>query len=119
MRISTSKTVTVWSSMTTRIGPIKPPRALIREWINESGLDQQVIADRMGCTPGTLSKLINGGMKRTDEWLARITHALDIKFLDIYRDPKRPEPEDLLRDVPDKKREAIIEVIKILVRKPV
>ena len=103
--------------MIVRIGPIKPPHVFIREWIDHSGLDQQIIADRMGCAPGTLSKLINGGMKLTNEWIARIANALDVSFLDLFHHPDRPTSEDLLRDVPDEKREEIVGVIKLLTTK--
>lgn len=100
--------------MTPRIGPKRPYRLYIREWIKEKNLTQKQVAERMECEEGTLSKLINGKMGRTDDWLASIAHALDIDVEHLFRDPKRPTQQDLLDGVSDEKRDEIIRVIRAM-----
>lgn len=100
--------------MVTRIYPRRPPKLYISEWIASRGLDQEQVAERMECAPGTLSKIVNGRMKATVEWLARIAEALDIEVQDLFHDPARPTQEDLLRDVPAADQERIIRAIRAL-----
>lgn len=102
------------SGMVTRIGPKRPFQLFIKEWIEFKQLDQQRVAERMGCEPGTLSKLISGKMRRTDEWLAAIAYALDIDVVDLFRDPERPSPADLLRDISPEDQERVVRVIRAM-----
>lgn len=90
-----------------RIGSKKPPRLFIREWIDHKRLDQKRIAERMDVQEGTVSKLLNGQMRMTMEWLSGFAEALDVEFMDLYRDPARPTQNELLsRLPPDKRRQA-------------
>lgn len=98
--------------MVERIGPRRPFQLFIKEWIERKGLDQKRVAERIGCEPGTLSKLISGRMRRTDEWLAAIAYALDIEVSDLFRDPKQPTPDDLLRGLTDDQRKTVVQMIK-------
>jgi transcriptional regulator with XRE-family HTH domain len=100
--------------MVTRIGPRRPFRLYIREWIEHKELEQKQVAERMGCEPGTLSKLISGKMRRTDEWLAAIAYALDIDVERLFQDPNLPTQEDLLRGLPEEKRKEVTRVIRVL-----
>lgn len=105
------------AGMVERIGPKRPYRLFIREWIEHRGLDQKRVAERMECEPGTVSKLISGKMKRTDEWLAAIAYALECDVPDLYRDPNAPTQEDLLRDLPPEDRERAIRILRALAGK--
>lgn len=100
--------------MVTRIYPRRPPKLYISEWISYRGLNQEQVADRMDCAPGTMSKLVKGHMKATVEWLARIADALDIEVQDLFHDPRKPTQQDLLRDVPAAEQERIIKAIRAL-----
>lgn len=100
--------------MVNGIGPTRPFRLYIREWILYKDLDQQRVAERMGCEPGTLSKLISGKMRRTDEWLARVAYALDIDVDQLFRDPHAPTQADLLRGQPPERQAEIIRVIRAM-----
>lgn len=100
-------------AMVTRIGKRRPFQLFIKEWIEHKTLDQDQVAARIGCSPGTLSKLISGKMRRTDEWLAAIAYALgdDVDVTDLFRHPKTPRPEDLLKGLPEDERERVIRMI--------
>lgn len=102
--------------MITRIGPRRPYRLYLAEWIEAKGLTQDQIADRMDCSPGTVSKLVTGKMKQTPEWLAAIAYALgpDVEVQDLFRHPASPSQDDLLRGVPEHERDRIIRVIRTL-----
>ncbi len=82
--------------MIDRIGSKHPTRLFIREWIKDAGLDQKRIAERMECEPGTVSKLLNGGMEMTTFWLASFADALDISVPQLFLDPKTPTRDELL-----------------------
>lgn len=100
--------------MVTRIGPRRPFRHYIREWINYKQLTQAEVAGRIGCGEGTLSKKINSRSHLTMEWVEKIAHALDLEPLDLFRDPTAPQPEDLLRSATDDQRAQAIRVLKAL-----
>ena len=101
--------------MDARIGGKRPHKLFIREWIRYKRLDQKRLAERMGCEPGTLSKLINGRMERTENWLSIIAEGLDVSVPDLFRDPESPSPEDLLRSAtPEQRRRAFVVIEALL-----
>lgn len=97
-----------------RIGSRHPVRLHLKEWVKFRDLDQKRLAERMSCEPGTVSKLMSGKLKLSTEWLARFADALNTSVPDLFRDPRRPSPEDLLRGVTDEKRDEILRVIKAM-----
>jgi transcriptional regulator with XRE-family HTH domain len=102
--------------MITRIGGRRPYRLYLAEWIESKGLTQDQMAERMDCSPGTISKLVTGKMKQTPEWLAAIAYALgpDVEVDDLFRHPGAPTQDDLLRGLNDQDRDRIIRVIRTL-----
>lgn len=93
-----------------RIGSKHPSRLYIREWMAKETptLTQKRLAERMGCEPGTVSKLLNGQMEMTTGWLANFADALDLSVPDLFRDPRAPSPDELLRAAtPEELRQAI------------
>lgn len=98
--------------MPTRIGRRRPYKLFIREWMEDRGLDNRRIAERMDCAEGTVSKLLNGEMKMTTDWLARFAYALDREVIDLYRDPRMPTQADLLRDVPENELPTVMRILK-------
>ena len=100
--------------MVTHIGRRRPFQLFIKEWIEHKNLDQEQVAERIGCSPGTLSKLISGKMRRTDEWLAAIAYALgdEVDVTDLFRHPTTPRPEDLLKDLSADERERVERMIR-------
>ena len=105
-----------WSTvtMTKTTCPKRPYRLYVREWITHKELDQADVAEMMECEPGTLSKLISGKMNWTAEWLARAAHALNIEVVDLFRHPNDTPQEDLLKNLPNGKRQEVVRVIKAL-----
>lgn len=95
-----------------RIGRRRPYRLFIRDWMIERGLDNRRLSERMDCTEGTVSKLLNSEMKMTTDWLARFAYALDVEVADLYRSPGAPTQTDLLRDVPEEDLARVIRIIK-------
>jgi plasmid maintenance system antidote protein VapI len=82
--------------MAKQTSPKRPYRLYLEEWIAFKSLNQDVMAERMNCSPGTVSKLIAGKMKQNLEWLARFAHALgpDVEVTDLFRHPERPADFD-------------------------
>ena len=99
-----------------RIGPKHPFRMFIREWMEYRHIDNERLSERMDCSPGTVSKLLNGGMKMTTEWLTGFANALDVAVPDLYRDPNQPSAEDLLRNATPEQRAQVISVISALLK---
>ena len=104
------------AAMVARIGASRPYRLFLAEWLEEKGLTQDQLAGRMECSPGTVSKLFSGEMKQTTEWLARIAYALgdEVEVRDLFRHPKTPTQDDLLRNVPEDERDRIVRAIRAL-----
>lgn len=98
--------------MPSRIGRRRPYRLFIREWMEHRGLDNRRIAERMDCTEGTVSKLLNDDMRMTTDWLARFAYALDVEVADLYRDPSAPTQADLLRGVPEDDLPTVMRILK-------
>lgn len=93
-----------------RIGKRHPTRLYIREWMAHETptLTQKRLAERMGCEPGTVSKLLSGQMEMTTSWLANFADALDLSVPDLFRDPKTPSQAELLAMAsPEELRQAI------------
>lgn len=70
----------------------------------------------MDCKEGTVSKLLNGRMKMTMEWLAGFAEALNVSIVDLYRDPNRPTQDELLSGLSPEKRQQAIDFIQYLSR---
>lgn len=79
-----------------RIGTRHPSRLFLKEWIAYRGLEQRHVAERMDIEPGTVSKLINGRMRLTIEYLAGFADALDCSVSDLFRHPETPTRDELL-----------------------
>ena len=99
---------------THRIGPRKPHRHFIREWMKAKGLTQEKLADRMGITQGTVSKALKSKTILTEDYLVGIADALDVEVADLFRDPASPTREELLRGLSDTEKLTVIRMIDAL-----
>ena len=72
------------------------------------GLDQKRLAERMGRTPGAISKKLNSPGKIDTEWLAEFADALGVQGPDLFRDPMAPTPADLLKGLSDEQRNEVL-----------
>lgn len=97
--------------MVTRIGGWRPPRLYIREWMDEvPGLDQKRLAERMGTTPGTISKKLAKPEKIDAEWLEGFRLGLGLREVsDLFRDPKAPTPAELMKGMSDQQRKEVVD----------
>jgi transcriptional regulator with XRE-family HTH domain len=95
-----------------RIGKSKPVRHFIREWMETKGVDNRRLADRMDVGEGTISKLLNGHMKMTLEYLAEIAGCLDIEVDQLFRDPKAPTRDELLRGYSNEELTSALQLIE-------
>ncbi len=97
-----------------RIGPRKPHRHFIREWMKAKGLTQEKLADRLGISQGTVSKALKSKTILTEEYLVGIAEALDVEVADLFRDPASPTREELLRGLTDTEKLTVIRMIEAL-----
>lgn len=65
-------------------------RARLKAAMKERGVTGEEIAARMDVHPVTVSKLLNGRMKMTEQWMGRFAGALDMEAAAIVGGP--PEP---------------------------
>lgn len=99
-----------------RIGPKKPTRLYIRERMEKYPIDAERLSERMDTTPGTISKLLNGHMKMTTEWLANFADALNVSVPELFVDPNRPSADALLSRASEERRDEIINVIDFMLK---
>lgn len=73
------------------------------------GLDKKRLAERMGVSPGTITKKLAKPLQIDADWLERFAYALNLdEVSDLFRDPSAPTPSDLLRGMtPEQRREVI------------
>lgn len=103
-------------TMTERIGPLKPFRHYIREWMEKREINQERMAGRLEIESGTVSKLLSGRMRLSDKWLSAFAAALDVEVADLFIDPNRPTQADLLAGLSDDQRATVISLIEMLKR---
>lgn len=105
--------------MVTRIGGSRPPRLYIEEWMATiPGLDRMRLAQRMGVSPGTVTKKLAQPHKIDGEWLARFAEGLGRKDpTDLYRDPAAPTPDELLAGMSQEQRDEVINFVDFLRKK--
>jgi transcriptional regulator with XRE-family HTH domain len=103
-------------AMTERIGPLKPFRHYIREWMEKREINQERMAGRLEIESGTVSKLLSGRMRLSDKWLSAFAAALDVEVADLFVDPNRPTQADLLAGLSDDQRATVISLIEMLKR---
>ena len=79
-------------------------------------LTQRRLAERLDCQEGTISKLLNGQMEMTQSWLAGIAVAMNRDITDLYRHPDQPSADELLRRLPQEKRDEAMRYIDFLTK---
>lgn len=79
--------------------PSAPPRLYIEEWMaTVDGLDRKTLAQRMGVSPGTITKKLAKPESIDGEWLAKFAKGLGVTALELYQKPaavKRDPRADL------------------------
>jgi transcriptional regulator with XRE-family HTH domain len=68
----------------------------LKEWREYRDLTQEQLAEKMGTTKGTISKLETGAQPLRDKWVALSSLALGIQPRDLLRHPKQPKLDDVI-----------------------
>lgn len=102
--------------MPPRIGPRRPFQLFIAEWREEKELTQQQLADRLGTSDVTVSRWETGKRKADNDAQQAIAEALGIEWQDLFRHPKRPSADALLRDQPPEIVEQALKLIQAIRR---
>lgn len=99
--------------MVARIGGTRPPRIYIDEWMaTKPGLDRKRLAERMGTTPGTITKKLADPGKIDAMWLERFRVALGLSSVtDLFRDPSAPTPDELLKGLTTEQRSEVVQFV--------
>jgi|GEM_PF-5245579 len=99
--------------MIERVYSWRAPKLYIEEWMNTiTGLDRKRLAERMGVSPGTISKKLAEPEKIDQKWLAGFAKALDLNDVtDLYRNPNAPTPDELLHGLSEDQRKEIISFV--------
>lgn len=101
--------------MVTRIGRRTPRRTFVREWREHRERTQEWLAEAIGTTKSTISKIERGAVRLDTVVMADIAYALGIDEADLFRHPSQPSADALLRDAPASviaNAVAIIETLK-------
>lgn len=98
--------------MPPRIGRRRPARLYIAEWREDRGLTQEQLAGRLETSDVTISRWETGKRRPDLDAQAAIAEALDIEHADLFRDPARPTPNDLLRGQPPEIIAAAMKMIR-------
>lgn len=80
-------------------------------------MTQEQLAERVGTYKGQISNWENGNRSLSFDVLSALAEALNIEPMDIFRDPKRPSADELLRDAPPSVHAQVIDLIKVLVQR--
>lgn len=100
--------------MVTRIGPKKPAQLYISEWRLKKNLSQEQLAARVGTTKSSISRWETAERDITLGALGAIAEALGCEVTDLYRDPDRPTPEALFRDMDEATKRQAVRLIEAL-----
>lgn len=68
--------------------PTDLPPVFIKERMKYPRITGEVLAERMGTTPATISRLINGKRKLTLEWMFAFAKALDVPISALFTPPQ-------------------------------
>lgn len=116
-------------AMVTRIGPKTPRKHYLAAWRLKRGLTQEQLAERLGTYKSQVSNWENYRRDITPNVQLALAEALDIEPGDIFFDPAKPSPSELLRDSAvhemtlilnnqnEETRQQALEMIKVLVRR--
>ena len=104
--------------MVARIGPRNQSRwrVYFKEWRRNKELTQKQLADRLGTTHVTVSRMENGRREWNAGYLVAMAETLGIEPQDLFHHPDRPTLDELLRNASDDDRKRALEVVKTLMK---
>lgn len=103
--------------MVIRIGPktLKPRRIFLKEWREHAGLTQEQLAERMGTTKATISRIENLARDPQLGFLEAAAEALSCSVSDILsRSPNHPTADQLLQSLSESQRNQVIDFMEFV-----
>lgn len=103
------------SSMGTRIAP--PPRQdwiFLAEWRRSKRFSQEALGAVIGVDKSTISRYETGERRPDIEDLFRLAAALEIRVLDLFRDPLIPSLDDIVARLSEDDRRRATEFVDAL-----
>lgn len=105
--------------MVVKIHPRRIRRVYLAEWREHVGLTQKQLAERLDCDVMTVSRWELHKVAISTDALAALSEALGGDTMepeDLYHDPDKPTPNQLLRDQTPEIQEQALAVIRALRR---
>lgn len=104
--------------------PMKRPKrrpTYLKEWRKFRDLNQERLADRMGVTQETVSRLERGKIEYTQHVLEAAAHALGCDPADLFRPPDPPENElaAFILALDARRKEQALRILKAAMTEPV
>src|ERR1700738_431599 len=103
--------------MVVKIHPRRPRRVYLAEWREHCDLTQKQLAERLGCDVMTVSRWELHKTAISTDALAALAEALGGDMMDpedLYHDPEKPSPNQLLRDQTPEIQEQALSIIKAI-----
>lgn len=104
--------------MVARIGPRsgKPHRHFFKEWREYRDLSQERLAERLGTTTATVSRMENYKTQYNAGYLQAMAEALDCEPRDLFYPPERPSVDKLLDSASPEMKTKVYSLIEELLK---
>jgi transcriptional regulator with XRE-family HTH domain len=87
-------------------------RVFLREWREYLGLTQEQIAERIGITKGTVSRMETKDREPNLGYLAAFAEAIDREVGELFRSPDVPTRDELLRGYSNEELTAALQLVE-------
>lgn len=94
----------------------KPRRIFFREWREKHGLTQEQLAEAMGTTKATVSRIESGRSQYNRAYIEELAAVLAIDVTALYFHPDQPSADALLNPLSPARRQHAISVLEALVK---
>lgn len=105
------------SQMVPRIGPKRPRRLFLSEWMEAKELTDERLAGRLDVERETVNRWRNYPQRLNLPRIEEIAAAMDIDPADLWRHPDQPSADALLRAAPESVRKDAVEMLEFFLRK--
>lgn len=102
--------------MIARIGPKRPRRQYLSDWRETRGLTQQQLAERVDTGKDQISRWESGKRGMSAGVIEALEEALQLEPGDLFRDPKQPSVDELLRNATPEQRQQVLSVVAALLK---
>lgn len=101
--------------VTTKIGRRRKLHLYIKEWMDERGLSDEVLGNRMGVDRATVWRWRTQQHRLNPEKIAALAEAMNLESEDFYRPPSRPSLDSLVANVPEELHKTALDIVRRLV----